>query len=132
MVKLRAKIQRKWSCNVSAWLPVRKVAATGNLQLISQLSYTRAVSFSRQPQCTWLNPVRQALEHVLEQGRNDDHSSISLCILSGSTARCHTNHNKSRKLRGLMHRFRKAASRLHECAIAYASFFLLLLECNAH
>ena len=89
----------------------------------ASLTCARALSFSREPQCAWLQPDGQ----VLEQGRNGAHNSISRYNLSGSTARCHANHNKSVKLRGL----RKAASRLHACAIAHASFFLALLERSA-
>ena len=77
----------------------------------------RAVLFSRQ---------------VLEKGRNGAHSPISLHNLSGSTARCHANHNSSRQWRGLTHRRREAAPRLHACAIAHASFFLPLLQRDAH
>ena len=42
---------------------------------------------------------RQVLEQVLEQARDGAHSSVSQYDLSGSTARCHANHNKSGKLR---------------------------------
>ena len=90
----------------------------------ASLTCARAVFFSRQPQCALLSPNRQ----VLEQGRNDAYNSIFRYNLSGSTAFCHANHNKSGKLRGL----RKAASRLHACAIAHASFFLPspLVQCS--
>ena len=44
----------------------------------------------------------------------------------------HAKYNKSGRLRRLTHRVRKDALRLHPCAIAHASFFLPLLERNAH
>ena len=61
---------------------------------------------------------------VLEQAETATIAPFPGYNLSGSTARCHANHNKSRKFRALTHRHRKAAPRLHACAIAHASFFL--------
>ena len=51
IIKLSAKIWRKWSCKLSAGLAVRKVAAISNLQLICGTNSVRQMSCSRLTDC---------------------------------------------------------------------------------
>ena len=75
--------------------------------------------------------MRQARQKTHMQKEARRFKYLCACLSVSTSLAQHANHNKLGHLQGLPHRLRQAASRLHACAIAHASFFLFLLEHNA-